>query len=83
MREYLYDYVENYIQNEIDYIKRENDVCGFDKGRFGDLLSLEVLNQSTQEKNKIVDKIMADNDLEQTLNEVVHYYLYHKERGEN
>lgn len=78
MREYIEDRVNDYIQDEIDYIKREEEACGFDRGRFGELLSLEILKDSTQEKNKIVDKILDDNDLEQVLNEVVHYYVYHR-----
>lgn len=78
MREYIEDRVETYIQDEIDFLKREEETCGFDRGRFGDLLSLEILKDSTQEKDKIVDKILDDNDLERVLNDVVHYYVYHR-----
>lgn len=76
MREYIEDRVETYIQDEIDYIKRENDTCGFDKGRFKDLLTLETL--SDKEKEDIVNNILDDTDLEQAINVVIHYYLYHR-----
>lgn len=78
MREYIEDRVETYIQDEIDYIEKENSICGFDKGRYADLLSLEILKDSKQEKSKIVDNILDDTDLEQAINEVIHYYLYHR-----
>lgn len=78
MREYIEDRVNDYIQDEIDFLKREEETCGFDRGRFGELLSLEILKDSTQEKNKIVDNILDDTDLEQAINVVIHYYLYHR-----
>lgn len=76
MEDYIKDRLEDYIQNEIDYLKREEEISGFDRDRFRNLLMLETLNN--KEKEDIVDKIMGDNDLEQTLNEVTHYYLYHR-----
>lgn len=76
MREYIEDRVETYIQDEIDYIKRENDTCGFDKGRFKDLLTLETL--SDKEKEDIVNNILDDDGLEQAIDEVINYYLYHR-----
>lgn len=79
MREFIEQELEDYILDEIDYIKRENDVCGFDKGRYADLLSLEILKDSTQEKNKIVDEIMGDDELYQVITETLHYYVYHRE----
>lgn len=78
MREYIEDRVNDYIQDEIDFLKREEETCGFDRGRFGDLLSLEILKDSTQEKNEIVDKILDDTELEQALDEVIHYYVNHR-----
>lgn len=76
MREFLKEELDYVIENEIDYLKRESDVCPFNKERFMTLLTLETLNN--KEKEEIVDKLIEDEGLTQTINETIHYYLYHR-----
>ena len=76
MKEYIEEQLEGYIENEINYINQENATCGFDKGRFKDLLMLETI--SDKEKEDIVDKILNDDNLDKAIDELIHYYLYHK-----
>lgn len=78
MEEYIEDRIEVYLETKINYLKEKEEKCGFDKSDFGELLSLEVINQSNQKKNKLVDKILEDDDFFNDLDELLDKYI---ERG--
>ena len=67
--------IEDYINAEVDYLKREESICGFDKGRYADMIMLESV--SDEDIDKLTDKILDDNELNNMFNETIHYYLYH------
>jgi hypothetical protein len=69
----ILDYVYDYVNNEIDYIKREMDVCGNDLYR--DLAYLE--NLTDNDYHVIAKGVLSDDELDQKINETIHYYLYH------
>lgn len=79
MRDYIEDRIGVYLENKINYLKDKEEKCGFDKSDFGDLLSLEIINQSNEEKNKLVDKILENDDFFNDLDELLDRYI---ERGE-
>lgn len=72
---HIYEIVDAYIDNEIDYIKRQIDIEGREKDFLADLLKLE--NMTPNEKMEIADKIVGDFDLKEKINELIHYYVYH------
>ena len=63
--------VEDYINAEIDYLKREEEFCGFDKRRDASRIMLEYLTD--KDIDIITNKVLDDKEL----NETIHYYLYH------
>lgn len=71
----MFDIVENYIENEINYIKSKEDCTSLDKYEIADIYMLE--NMTIEDKNKLVNQILDDNELNEKLNETIHYYLYH------
>lgn len=74
MREDLYDMVDNYIENEINYIQRKEDCMSLDKSEIADLYMLE--NMTDEDKYKIVDSIMTNYDLEETVDNMIHEVIY-------
>lgn len=76
MREFIKEELDYVIENEIDYLKREQEVSGFSKDNFKNLLMLETLNNT--KKEEIIEEIVNDEGLTQTINETIHYYLYNK-----
>lgn len=76
MRDFIKEELDYVIENEIDYLKRESEVCPFSKEMFATLLTLETLN--SKEKEEIINKIIEDEGLSQTINETIHYYLHHR-----
>ena len=62
--------VEEYIQNEIDYINR----YGLEADK-QDIKFLESLNEKDIEK--IQEQVSRDDELYQKANETINYYLYH------
>ena len=70
----MLDIVENYIENEINYIKSKEDCTTLSKEDIGDLYMLE--NMPSADKWELVNSILNDNELNEKLNETIHYYLY-------
>ena len=69
----LINWVEEYIENEIDYIKQNEDL-----GNDSNLKDLEYLRNISDEKvQEIANAIKEDDELYEKINELVHYYLYH------
>ena len=67
--------VKDYIENEIDYIKSKEDCTSLDKYDINDLYMLQ--NITEDEIKEIAENII--DDLEEQINETIHYYLYEKE----
>lgn len=76
MEEFIKEELDFVIENETEYLKHEQEVCAFDKERFKNLLMLETL--SDKEKEEIINKVVEDEGLSQTINETIRYYLYHR-----
>lgn len=74
MEDYMKYILNDYIENEIDYIKQDLNISGYSKDLLQDLNYLE--NITELEKNEIVEKMLEDNELEQKINELIHLYLY-------
>lgn len=75
LEDYIKYILDDYIENEKDYIKQDLQVSGYGKDLLRDLDYLESINE--EEKNEIVQKILEDGELEEKINELIHYYLYH------
>lgn len=73
---YIYEIVDAYIDNEIDYIKRKEDCSSISKEDIKDLYMLE--NITPNKKMEIADKIVGNFDLEEKINELVHSELYER-----
>lgn len=73
----IWDIVNDYIENEIDYIRRKEDCTSLSKEDIRDLYMLE--NISNPDKWELVYSILNDTELNNVLNETIHYYLYHRE----
>lgn len=74
-RDFIEYKVDEYIENEIDYIKSDIQHCGANSGLLRDLNMLE--NMSDEAKENIVLNILNDDELFNKLYESIHYYLYH------
>lgn len=74
MENYIYDIIDDYIQNEINYIKRKEDCTSLSKYDCMDLLRLE--NMNSNEKMEMALKIVENDSLHERINELIHYYLY-------
>lgn len=75
MKELMKERVEDYINNDIIYLKNEISVCGYHKNELDDLHYLE--NITDEEIEDIVNKILNDDELNNKVNELIHYYLFH------
>lgn len=71
------DMVSEYIDNEIDYIKQdmENELNNKDDLQ-QDLNYLEDLTENDIED--ITQKINDDEELQDKINELIHYWIYHR-----
>ena len=79
--DYSYDFryeVEDYIENEIQYIKEQmsqgQDIEDYAK----DLVYLD--NLTDKDIDKIAEKVFYDDQLNETTNDMIHYYLYHYDK---
>jgi len=70
------DWVNDYIENEKEYIKScmEEDKQNIE-GYKNDLDYLENLTE--QDIEEISYKVSYDDELENKINDLIHYYLYH------
>lgn len=75
-KESLLVIVDEYIENEIDYIKSEIKTCANDSSLLRVLNYLENINN--EEKENIALDILSDDELFNKLYETIHYYLYHR-----
>lgn len=75
MKDYIYEKVCEYVENEINYIEKEMSISGYGKNDLRDLLMLKDINEI--DINEIVEKVLEDGELEEKINELIHYYLYH------
>ncbi len=78
MESAMLDIVDNYIEGEILFIKEElgrTSDAEYIKDMVKDLDKLE--NMTSEDKGEIVDNLLADGELEDKINELIHYYLYH------
>lgn len=73
---YMFEIVDNYIENEKVYIKQDMEISGHDKDLLLDLNMLE--NLTPNEKQEIANKVLQDSEIEEKINELIHYYLYHR-----
>ena len=73
---YMFEIVDNYIENEKEYIKQDMETCGHDKDLLLDLNMLE--NLTPNEKQEIANNVLQDGEIEEKINELIHYYLYHR-----
>lgn len=73
---YMFEIVDNYIENEKDYIKQDMEISGHNKDLLLDLNMLE--NLTPNEKQEIANNVLQDGEIEEKINELVHYYLYHR-----
>lgn len=71
----MLEIVEKYIENEINYIQRKEDCTSLDKSDISDLYMLQ--NMTKEEKEKIVENVIDDEELYYKLRETIHYYLYY------
>lgn len=74
MREDLYDVVDNYIENEINYIQRKENCASLGKSEIADLYMLEKMTD--EDIYKIVDSLMTNYELEETINNMIHEIIY-------
>lgn len=72
---YIFDRVNEYINNEINYIERDMITAGFDRTLINDLHRL--INLKEEEIKEIADKVINDEELTNKVNEIIHYYIYH------
>lgn len=69
----LINWVANYIANEIDYIKQNEDLTND-----ANLKDLEYLRSINTEKiQDIATNVKEDDEFFEKINELIHYYLYH------
>ena len=73
---YIFDIVCDCIDNEINYIKQDMEVSGYSKDLVEDLVMLDNLDYD--EKMEISKKVVEDRELADKINELIHYYLYHR-----
>lgn len=73
---YMFEIVDNYIENEKEYIKQDMEISGHDKDLLLDLNMLE--NLTPNEKQEIANNVLRDGEIEEKINELIHYYLYHR-----
>lgn len=71
---YIFDFVCDYVNNEINYIKQDMEISN-SKGLLQDLNMLEDL--SYDKKMEIAKMVVEDGELNEKINELIHYYLYH------
>ncbi len=70
MSNYVYDYIEN----EINYIKAEISRYGYQEGDAKDLYMLE--NMTKEKIDNIAEKIINESDFKEILGEIIHEYIY-------
>lgn len=69
----LINWVAEYIANEIDYIKQNEDLTNDST-----LKDLEYLRNISKEKiQNIAISVRLDDEFFEKINELIHYYLYH------
>lgn len=75
---YLFDVVSDYIDNEIQYIEGEVDWRDYENNKKEYEEDLDYLNGIDNIKKwDIVNQVLNDNELNNALNETIHFYLYH------
>lgn len=71
------DRVYDYIDNEIDYIKQDMDIEYSNKEDLQQ--DLDYLEQLTEKDiEEITQKINDDEELQDKITELIHYWVYHK-----
>lgn len=70
----LYDMITDYIENEINYIKKEMSICGESESELSDLMML--LNLTEEDVKEMVDFIIVDYRLEETIDNIIHESIY-------
>ena len=75
LENYMFDIVDNYIENEINYIKSDETCSGLTDADIEDIYMLQHLTPN--QKQEIADNVLNDLELEEKINELIHYYLYH------
>ena len=70
------DMVYEYIENEKNYIKQDMLTSGFSKDLLLDLNMLENLTENDIED--ITQKINDDEELQDKITELIHYWIYHR-----
>lgn len=75
LEDYIKYILNDYIENKKDYIKQDMGTSGYSKDLLLDLNYLENLTE--YEKGLIAERVLEDGELEEKINELIHYYLYH------
>lgn len=72
---YIFDVVCDYVNNEINYIKQDMEISNSK-----DLLQvLNMLEDLSDDKMmEIAKTVVEDRELNEKINELIHYYLYHR-----
>ena len=74
------EYIKDYIENEISYIEDCIEEDYKNKNTYKkDLNYLQKLKEKDIEE--ISDNVDNDNELWETIDEVIHSYIYHQKRG--
>lgn len=73
---YIFDRVCDYVDSEISYIKQDMEVSGFSKELAKDLVMLD--NLDCEDKTEITKLVVNDDEFDDKIRELIHYYLYHK-----
>lgn len=68
--------IQEYIENEKNYIKQDMSTSGYSKDLLLDLNMLENLTEEDIED--ITQKVNDDEELINKINELIHYWLYHR-----
>lgn len=73
-------FVENYINGEIQFINEDIGMCEINYSRHHEIKSLNedldyLENLTIDDKNNIA-KMVFDEELQEKINENIHYYLY-------
>ena len=78
MEKEIQRYVEEYINNEINYIEGEIDYVDAETNKKAYKEDLDYLKGLSENKiQEITSKVTYDSELEEKIKDLIHYYLYH------
>ena len=75
MKDFMKEKVENHISGDIMYIEEEISNNRATTSELDDLYYLKHLTD--EEIQNIANRLLNDDELENKINELIHYYLFH------